>query len=137
MARKTELSTMSTTVTQDIRVTVRSRYEAAQSDPTNGRFLFSYRITIANNGRGSVQLKRRRWVIQDALAEPRVVEGAGVVGETPVLHSGQEFTYTSACDLNSAFGRMKGHYTMERLSDGHHFEVTIPDLDLAYPIAAN
>ena len=128
---------MSTTVTQDIRVTVRSRYEPAQSDPTNGRFLFSYRITIANSGRESVQLKRRRWLIRDALSAPRVVEGAGVVGETPVLHSGQEFTYTSACDLNSAFGRMEGHYTMERLSDGQRFEVVIPDVELAYPIAAN
>ncbi|MCB0769962.1 MAG: Co2+/Mg2+ efflux protein ApaG [Flavobacteriales bacterium] len=128
---------MSTTVTHDIRITASSRFEPAQSDPIAGRFFFSYRITIANTGRDTVQLKRRRWLIHDALAAPREVEGPGVVGETPMLRPGQEFTYTSACDLNSAYGRMEGRYTMLRLGDGVRFEVPIPDLHLLHPVAAN
>jgi ApaG protein len=128
---------MSTTVTHDIRITVHSRFEPAQSDPLAGRFFFSYRITIANTGRETVQLKRRRWLIHDALAAPREVEGPGVVGETPVLHPGQEFTYSSACDLKSAYGRMEGHYTMVRVSNGVQFVVAIPDLNLIHPLAAN
>ena len=31
----------------------------------------------------------------------REVEGPGVVGETPVLQPGEEFSYSSACDLRS------------------------------------
>lgn len=128
---------MSTTVTQDIRVTVRSRFEAVHSDPKVGRFLFSYRITIRNNGKDTVQLQRRHWTIKDSLAQVRDVEGPGVVGETPTLCPGEEFTYSSACDLRSGFGRMEGSYTMRRLSDDGLFEVTIPDIHLNYPYAAN
>lgn len=128
---------MSTTVTHDIRVTVRSRFEVVHSDPKAGRFLFSYRITITNSGRDTVQLQRRHWIIRDSLAELREVEGPGVVGETPVLRPGEEFTYSSACDLRSGFGRMDGTYRMQRISDGEEFEVTIPELQLCYPYAAN
>ena len=128
---------MSTTVTHDIRVTVRSRFEAVHSDPKVGRFIFSYRITIANSGRDTVQLQRRHWIIRDSLAERREVEGPGVVGETPVLRPGEEFTYSSACDLRSGFGRMEGTYRMLRIADGEEFEVLIPELQLRYPHAAN
>jgi ApaG protein len=128
---------MSTAVTHGIRITAESRYEAAHSDPKAGRFLFSYRITIANRTRDTVQLHRRHWIIRDSLAALREVEGPGVVGETPVLGPGEEFTYSSACDLRSAFGRMDGTYLMERLSDGHRFQVKIPELHLRFPHAAN
>ena len=128
---------MSTTVTQDIRVTARSRFEAVHSDPKVGRYLFSYRITIANHGRETVQLRRRHWTIIDSLSAKRDVEGPGVVGETPTLRPGEEFTYSSACDLRSGFGRMEGTYTMRRMSDGREFEVMIPGIDLNYPYSAN
>ncbi|MBK7085322.1 MAG: ApaG domain-containing protein [Flavobacteriales bacterium] len=47
--------------------------------------MFVYRITIANEGRRTVQLMRRHWHIWDSLATTRQVEGPGVVGETSVL----------------------------------------------------
>lgn len=128
---------MSTTVTQDIRVTVRSRYEAVHSDPKVGRFLFSYRITIANHGKDTVQLRSRHWIIRDSLAATREVEGPGVVGETPVLRPGEEFTYSSACDLRSGLGAMTGTYRMHRINDGREFDVVIPELQLRFPYAAN
>ena len=128
---------MSTTVTHDIRVTVRSRFEPVHSDPKVGRYLFSYRITIANSGRETVQLKRRHWIIRDSLAPTREVEGPGVVGETPVLRPGEEFTYSSACDLSSGFGRMDGTYQMVKTSNGEAFDVVIPEFQLRYPYAAN
>ena len=128
---------MSTAVTQGIRITARSRYEAAHSDPKARRFFFSYRITIANRSADTVRLQRRHWVIRDSLAHVREVEGPGVVGETPVLEPGEEYTYSSACDLRSGFGRMEGTYLMERLKDGQLFRVAIPDLHLCFPAAAN
>jgi len=128
---------MSTTVTHGIRITAKSRFEAAQSDPKAGRYFFSYRITIANRGSDTVRLQRRHWIIRDALAAKREVEGPGVVGETPVLEPGEEYTYSSACDLRSGFGRMEGTYLMERLKDGELFNVTIPEFHLSFPAASN
>lgn len=128
---------MGTTVTHDIRVTARSCFEPALSDPKLGRFLFSYRITIMNSGRDTVQLQRRHWIIRDSLAMVREVEGPGVVGETPVLRPGEEFSYSSACDLRSGFGRMDGTYTMRRLNDERLFKVMIPSIELHYPFASN
>lgn len=128
---------MSTKVTQGIRISALARYEAQESDPKAGRFLFSYRIRIENRGERSVKLLSRHWDIVDSLAERRVVEGPGVVGETPVLAPGEQFSYNSACDLRSGFGRMSGHYTMQDLQDGGTFQVEIPAFELVQPVAAN
>lgn len=128
---------MGTAVTHGIRVTARSRYEPAHSDPKAARFIFSYRITISNNGTDAVQLLRRHWIIRDSMAERREVEGAGVIGETPVLQPGHEFSYSSACDLRSGLGRMDGTYLMRRLSDDCEFEVEIPTIQLGSPFAVN
>lgn len=128
---------MATQVTHDIRISVRSVYEPEQSDPKQGRYIFSYRIRIENRGARTVQLMRRHWIITDSMAEPREVRGPGVVGATPVLAAGEHFTYTSYCDLRSAFGRMQGAYNMRHTDDGSGFDVTIPAFELHYPFAAN
>ena len=128
---------VSTAVTHDILITAEPTFEVAHSDARSGRFLFSYRITIANQGRDSVRLLRRHWVITDSLHPRSEVEGPGVVGATPLLESGGSFTYTSACDLRSSVGRMRGTYLMERIRDGHRFRVTIPDMVLWYPYQLN
>lgn len=128
---------MPTAVTEGIRISVKSYYEAAHSDPRAGRFMFSYRITISNTGRDTVQLLRRHWVIRDSMAPVREVEGPGVVGETPVIEPGDSHTYSSACDLRSGLGRMEGTYLMQRTSDGHRFRVRIPQFQLCYPMLAN
>jgi len=128
---------LSTAVTHDILITAEPTFEVAHSDVLAGRFLYSYRITIANQGRDSVRLLRRHWFITDSLHEPTEVEGPGVVGATPVLDSGGSFTYTSACDLRSSVGRMRGTYLMERIRDGHRFRVTIPEMVLCFPFQLN
>ena len=131
------LCAMGTAVTHGIQVTARARYEPAHSDPKAARHIFSYRIAIRNAGEGTVQLLRRHWLIRDTLHGPREVEGPGVVGETPVLAPGEEFTYSSACDLRGAFGRMMGSYLMRRLHDGAEFRVEIPEMQLACSLANN
>ncbi|MFZ1615888.1 MAG: Co2+/Mg2+ efflux protein ApaG [Flavobacteriales bacterium] len=128
---------MSTAVSHDIRISVRAHYEPAQSDPAEGRFIFSYRVTIANRGNRTVQLMERTWYISDSLAPRRKVEGPGVVGATPVLKPGEQFTYSSFCDLRSAWGRMQGNYLMRHLDDGSLFEASIPSFDLQVAHAAN
>lgn len=54
-----------------------------------------------------------------------------------MLVPGEQFTYSSACDLSSTLGRMKGSYLMERQSDGHRFSVEIPAFLLLYPFSSN
>lgn len=127
---------MSTAVTQGIRVSVRARFEPGQSDPKAMRFLYSYRIRIENTGSSTVQLLRRHWIIQDSLGHRREVEGAGVVGEHPVLEPGESFTYTSFCDLRSDLGRMRGTYLMRR-GEGTTLRVRIPEFLLMVPYRAN
>ncbi len=128
---------MGTTVTHGIKVSVKARYEPEHSDPRSAHYLFSYLVTIENRGRDTVKLLRRHWFITDSLSAPRQVEGPGVVGETPVLAPGEQFTYSSACDLVSTIGRMQGSYLMERESDGHHFSVDIPAFLMLYPFSSN
>ena len=128
---------MATQVTQDVRISVRARYEPEQSDPKQGRFIFSYRIRIENRGARTLQLTRRHWSIFDSLADRREVTGPGVVGETPVLAPGEQFSYNSYCDLRSGMGRMHGRYSMRDMGDGSVFDVVIPEFELLYPYLAN
>jgi ApaG protein len=124
---------MATSVTHGIRISVLPRFEAAHSDTQVGRYMFSYRITITNTGSNTVQLMRRHWHIWDSLGPPREVEGPGVVGETPVLGPGEDYTYSSVCDLRSGIGRMHGTYRMRRTDKEGSFEVRIPAFDLIHP----
>lgn len=128
---------MTILVTNSIAVAVQARFEQRHSNPAEGKFFFSYHITIANRGQRTVRLLRRHWHIVDSLAAPREVLGPGVVGETPVLAPGEEFTYSSYCDLQSAVGRMEGTYTMRDEEDRHEFTVVIPSFDLLYSWLSN
>ncbi|HRO41017.1 MAG TPA: Co2+/Mg2+ efflux protein ApaG [Flavobacteriales bacterium] len=128
---------MHASIANAIRISAQPRYEADQSDPEAERFLFSYRITIANHSRHTIQLVSRHWVIMDSLAERREVRGPGVVGTHPVMGPGEQFTYTSYCELRSAMGRMQGTYLMRNLDDGTQFDVAIPAFQLHTPHVAN
>jgi len=117
-----------------IEVGVRSRYLAEKSDPGSGRFVFGYRITIANRGRHAAKLLSRHWIIVDADGARHVVRGEGVVGRQPELEPGHEFVYSSFCPLGTAWGTMEGTYLFER-EDGELFEVDIPRFFLTSPPA--
>ncbi|MBK7288601.1 MAG: Co2+/Mg2+ efflux protein ApaG [Flavobacteriales bacterium] len=99
--------------------------------------MFSYRIAIANRGQRTATVAARHWFISDSLASPCEVEGPGVVGAVPVLEPGEQFTYTSYCELHSGMGRMRGSYRMRHMDDGSGFDVAIPAFDLRLPYAAN
>lgn len=128
---------MPTAVTSDIRVSVEARFEPEHSALQQERYLFSYRINIANHGQRTVQLLDRHWHIIDPLAPEREVKGAGVVGLTPVIEPGKDFSYSSFCDLTSSMGRMYGSYTMRHIDDGSTFRVAIPSFALLCPYGSN
>ena len=56
---------------------------------------FIYLITIRNLSGRSVTLKGRKWVLSNDDGTTTVVEGEKIVGETPVIPSGESFSYNS------------------------------------------
>jgi ApaG protein len=128
---------MVTEVTQGIKVSVTTRFMEDYSNPENDYFIFSYQIRIENQNPFTVQLLNRHWEIWDSLSGKRIVDGEGVVGQLPILESGENYQYESACNLDSEIGSMKGIYTFKRLADGTQFEVAIPVFYLEVPVRAN
>ena len=82
-----------------IEVTAVSRFIEEQSDLEANRYVFAYHITIRNVGRVTAQLVSRHWIIADAEGTVQEVQGAGVIGQQPVLQPGQSFEYTSGTPL--------------------------------------
>ena len=119
-------------VTRGIRVSVKPAFLDDQSDPGDNRFVWSYAVTIENNGHETVQLLSRYWHITDAQGRVQEVRGPGVVGAQPVLAPGQNFHYTSGCPLPTSSGAMSGRYQM-RSTSGEAFEVEIPVFLLESP----
>jgi ApaG protein len=109
--------------TDGVRVVVRPEFVASQSSPADGRFLFSYSVTIRNEGASRIRLATRHWRIVDADGEERIVEGPGVVGQHPELGPGDSFEYSSFCPMLTSWGTMEGRFTFER--DGSAFEVAV------------
>ena len=63
--------------------------------PPDKPFAFVYFITIHNGSNETVTIRGRKWVVSDLNGETIVVEGDGVVGQTPKLEPGQTFSYNS------------------------------------------
>jgi ApaG protein len=132
MRRRALLSRMYERVTRGIRVAVEPSYLEDQSDPDEGQYLWSYTVTIENNGPEPVQLISRYWHITDASGRIQEVHGPGVVGAQPVLAPGQRFQYTSGCPLPTSSGHMVGRYQMQSAS-GEAFDAEIPPFILESP----
>ena len=121
-------------VTDGVHVKVRAQYSPEHSEPANSRWFFLYSIRITNEGEHRVQLLTRHWIIVDATGKSQEVRGPGVVGEQPILATGQSFEYTSGCPLPTPFGNMRGSYEMQR-PDGTRFRAAIALFDLKQPHA--
>lgn len=119
-----------------IDVSVKTAYIDAQSDPDANRFVFSYTITIANDGSEAAKLLSRHWYITDANNEVQEVVGEGVVGEQPYLKPGETFEYTSGTILETPVGSMHGSYQMVA-DDGTAFDADIPAFGLSQPNVLN
>lgn len=116
----------------DIRIEVATDYIDDQSEPDEGRYVFSYTITIANHGPVAARLLSRHWVITDANGKIQEVSGDGVVGEQPHLNPGETFRYSSGAILDTPVGAMQGRYRMQT-DDGDAFYAPIPAFTLAVP----
>lgn len=122
-------------LTAGITVRVAVNFMPDQSRIEAGRWFWVYHIRLENHRDDTVQLLTRHWRITDARGTINLVNGEGVVGETPVLAPGQTHDYVSGCELTTRQGSMEGHYTFAR-SDGTLFRVAIPFFPLAAPATA-
>ncbi len=119
-------------VVHKIRVDVETSYLDEQSNPKERRYVFSYTITIRNEGRVPAKLLTRHWIITDADGKVQEVRGEGVVGEQPHLKPGQGFRYSSGAVLETPVGSMHGSYQMIG-DDGRRFDAPIAPFRLAMP----
>ena len=121
--------------TRSIRVHVESQYDPTRSRPQHSEWFFLYTVTITNEGRDTVQLMSRHWVITDGMGKVEEVRGPGVVGKQPVLAPGQSFEYTSGCPLSTPFGSMHGTYQMVNQA-GEQFDIEIAAFTLSEPYSS-
>ncbi|MDF2075244.1 Co2+/Mg2+ efflux protein ApaG [Pseudomonas mendocina] len=115
-----------------IDVSVTTRYLAAQSQPEQNRYAFSYTVTIVNNGELPAQLLSRHWLITDGDGRVQEVRGAGVIGQQPHIEPGASHTYSSGTVMTTQVGTMQGSYQM-LAEDGKRFDATIAPFRLAVP----
>lgn len=115
-----------------IDVSVTTRYLAAQSQPEQNRYAFSYTVTIANKGELPAQLLSRHWIITDGDGRVQEVRGAGVIGQQPHIEPGASHSYSSGTVMATQVGTMQGSYQM-LAEDGKRFDATIAPFRLAVP----
>jgi ApaG protein len=116
-------------ITRGIAVTVEPTYLEAKSTPGSSQYFWAYRVTIENQGRETVQLRSRHWMITNARGEYTEVKGPGVIGEQPFLKPGESYSYMSGALLNTPSGMMGGSYQMESDKD-EQFDIEIPTFSL-------
>ena len=115
-----------------IDVDVETNYLPEQSSPEDDRYVFSYTITIHNNGTEPAKLLTRHWFITDGNDKVQEVHGEGVVGEQPYIQPGKGFVYTSGTMMETPVGHMCGSYQMIA-DDGTSFDAEIPVFTLSMP----
>lgn len=115
-----------------INIHVKTRYLPEQSSAKDNKHAFAYTITISNHSPEPVQLLSRHWIITDANEQVQEVRGDGVVGEQPLIESGDSYSYTSGALLNTSAGTMQGSYQM-RSASGVKFEAPISLFALTHP----
>lgn len=117
-----------------IQISVESKFEASQSDPSTKRFVFSYLITISNTASYNIQLLSRRWVVTDGNQKQQEIQGDGVIGEQPIIEPNSSYQYSSGAILETNVGSMFGHYNMIT-EEGEEFKAEIAAFTLAIPNA--
>ena len=97
----------------------------------NKPYPFVYFITIHNQSDQEIQILGRKWVVDEDDSGSLIVEGDGVVGETPIIPPGDSFSYNSYhviakdAEVHGAF--------YGKTSAGEVFSVIIPAFHLKKP----
>lgn len=131
-SKSAESGSASAAERHQIKVDVSTNFVGDQSKPEESHYVFSYTITIRNEGQVPARLLTRHCVITDANGKVKEVRGEGVVGEQPYILPGQGFRYSSGAVLETPVGAMQGSYQMVA-DDGSRFDAPIAPFTLAMP----
>jgi ApaG protein len=105
-----------------------------QSSKEEGRYVWSYDITITNLGDEIIQLLNRYWKITDQNAKVEEIRAPGVIGLQPIIKPNKSFAYSSFCQLPTPEGKMEGQYEFQTLEE-EFFIIDIPTIILAAPVS--
>lgn len=122
-----------TLTTNFVEVTVLPIYIEGQSIPYENCYIWMYNVKIKNKSQSTIQLLSRHWQIIDYKGKINEIAGVGVIGEQPVIKSGEVFKYTSGTYLNAPSGIMQGKYEFLNEESIKIFEVMIPPFSLDSP----
>ena len=124
-------------ITQGIKISVLTSFEGTYYKNYKLQYAFSYKITIANNSKDTVQLITRHWEVLDSLNDTEIIDGEGVIGKKPILKPGETHVYSSGCLLHSTFGAMSGYFNMINFTTTRNFKVVVPFFHLSTPFSLN
>jgi ApaG protein len=124
-------------ITKGIKISVKTKFNGTSYRNNRLYYVFAYFITIENNSLNTVQLTDRFWRIFDSLNKTEIVEGEGVVGQSPILKPNDQYSYSSGCFLESTIGAMTGYYKMTNIDTLENFKVHIPTFQLTTNILSN
>ncbi len=93
---------------------------------------FAYFLTIHNGSTQTVTIRGRKWVVVHDDGNTTVVEGEGVVGQTPTLEPGGEFSYNSHHLIDTATATVEGSY-LGVTPEGDRVLIRIPCFELTVP----
>lgn len=99
--------------------------------PADQPFPFVYIIAMDNTGSEAVTFIGRKWVVSEHEGSVSVVEGEGIVGQTPRVVPGDVFSYNSYHTIgkdSTASGAYFG-----RLDSGELVCVRIPEFTMRVP----
>jgi ApaG protein len=120
-----------------INISVVPKFMPVESNPSIGKYIFSYEVRIKNTRKNTVKLLNRHWFIYESILIQREVQGEGVVGVQPEIIPGDTFLYTSWCPINCQVGKMNGTYEFEDLVTHEKFFVDIPEFILVADFVLN
>jgi ApaG protein len=99
--------------------------------PPDKPHAFVYYITIRNGSDHTVTFLGRKWVIEHADGSRQVIEGDKIVGETPRLAPGEEYSYHSHM-VTGDYARATGSYHGVDES-GRRVHVLLPTFEMVIP----
>jgi ApaG protein len=106
-------------------------HRGGKSLPPDKPHAFVYFITIRNGSEHTVTLLGRKWVVTHADGSQLVIEGDKIVGETPRLEPGEEFSYNS---YHVSAGSARSCGSFHGVDDlGRHIHVVLPAFDMSIP----
>ncbi len=106
-------------------------HHGGASLPADKPHAFVYFVTIQNHSEQTVTLLGRKWVVLHTDGTRLVIEGEKIVGETPRLGPGEEFSYNSyhVTGLDA-----QAHGSFHGVDDlGRKVHVILPPFDMTVP----